>query len=104
VDHSRWPQLESVCLWDNPVSNTGLQRLVSAQWPKLTSFTLSSIALSAGGPALTWHQLIEANWPMLSSLDVFGNGIKATMMKNIVEAQFSCIKKLNLSYNACWTA
>ena len=88
----------------NPVSNTGLQRLISAQWPKLTSCNLSNVAvniyLPAGGPALTWHQLIEANWPMLSSLDVFGNGIKATMMKNIVEVQFSCIKKLNLSYNA----
>lgn len=100
VDHSRWPQLESVCLRDNPVSNTGLQRLVSAQWPKLTSFTLSSIALSAGGSTLTWHQLIEVNWPMLSDLDVSGNMIKATMMKNIVAAQFSCIRKLNLTHSA----
>ena len=104
VDHNRWQQLESVCLSNNPVSNTGLQRHISAQWPKLTSCNLSNVAVNiyllAGGPALTWHQLIEAKWPMLSSLYVFGNGIKATMMKNIVGAQFSSIKKLNLSYNA----
>ncbi len=100
VDHSRWPQLESVCLRDNPVSNTGLQRLVSAQWPKLTYFRLSSPALLAGRATLTWHQLIEVNWPMLSSLDVSGNVIKATMMKNIVAAQFSCIRKLDLSHSA----
>ena len=99
VDHSRWPQLESVCLRDNPVSNTGLQRLVSAQWPKLTYFRLSSPALLAGRATLTWHQLIEVNWPMLSSLDVSGNVIKATMMKNIVAAQFSCIRKLDLSHS-----
>ena len=30
IDHNRWQQLESVCLMDNPVSNTGLQPLVSA--------------------------------------------------------------------------
>ena len=100
VDHNRWPQLESVCLRDNPVSNTGLQRLVGAQWPKLTSFRLSSIASSAGRPTLTWHQLIEANWPMLSKLDVSRYRIKAPMMKNIVEAQFSCIRELNLSHSA----
>ncbi len=34
VDHNRWPQLKSLCLMDNPVSNTGLHRLVSAQWPQ----------------------------------------------------------------------
>ena len=100
VDHNRWPQLESVCLRGNPVSNTGLRRLVSAQWPKLTSFRLSSVASLAGRPTLTWHQLIEANWPMLSSLDVSRYTIKAPMMKNIVEAQFSCIRKLNLNHSA----
>ncbi len=99
VDHSRWQQLESVCLMDNPVSNTGLQRLVSAQWPKLTSLNLSDNTAHVWTP-LTWHQLIEANWPMLASLDLGGNGIKATMMKNIVEAQFSCIRKLDLSNNS----
>ena len=99
VDHNRWQQLESLCLMDNPVSNTGLQRLVSAQWPKLTSLDLSDNTAHVWTP-LTWHQLIEANWPMLSSLDLGGNRIKAAMMKNIVDAQFSCVRKLNLSDNS----
>lgn len=97
VDHNRWPQLESVCLMDNPVSNTGLQRLVSAQWPKLTSLDLSKTVFLGCRPTLTWHQLIEANWPMLFSLNICGNMIKANMMKNIAETQFSCIRQLNLS-------
>lgn len=95
LDHNRWPQLKSICLLDNPVSNTGLQRLVGAQWPKLTSLNVNDIA-----SALTWHQLIEANWPMLSSLQLGGNKIEATMMKDVVEARFSCIKELNLSCNS----
>ncbi len=99
VDHNRWQQLESVCLIDNPVSNTGLRRLVSEQWPKLTSLNLSIIAFPAGRTAFTWHQLIEANWPMLSTLDLALNRIKANMMKNIVEAQFSSIRTLNLGHN-----
>ncbi len=99
VDHNRWQQLESVCLIDNPVSNTGLRRLVSAQWPKLTSLNLSIIAFPAGRTAFTWHQLIEANWPMLSTLDLPLNRIKANMMKNISEAQFSFIRTLNLGHN-----
>ncbi len=67
VDHNRWQQLESICLSDNPVSTTGV-RLVSAQWPKLKSLDLSNIALLAGRPTLKWHQLLDANWPMLLSL------------------------------------
>ncbi|DBA97640.1 TPA: hypothetical protein ACH3X3_012534 [Trebouxia sp. C0006] len=100
VDHSRWQQLESICLMHNPVSNTGLQRFVSAQWPKLTSLSLSNIVLSAGRPTLKWHQLIEANWPMLSSLELYGNRINAVMLSNIVDAQFSSIKSLILSKNS----
>ncbi|KAL0045023.1 hypothetical protein WJX82_005695 [Trebouxia sp. C0006] len=69
VDHSRWQQLESICLMHNPVSNTGR-------------------------PTLKWHQLIEANWPMLSSLELYGNRINAVMLSNIVDAQFSSIKRL----------
>ena len=99
VEHNRWPQLESVCLVDNPVSKTGLQRLVSAQWSKLTSLNLNDISAHAWRP-LTWHQLIEANWPMLSTLDLGRNGIKAAMMKNIVAAQFSSIRTLKLSNNS----
>jgi len=99
VEHNRWPQLELVCLVDNPVSNTGLQRLVSAQWPKLTSLYLNDNSAHAWRP-LTWHQLIEANWPMLSTLDLGRNGIKAAMMKNIVAAQFSSIRTLKLSNNS----
>ncbi|DBB07117.1 TPA: hypothetical protein ACH3X1_011693 [Trebouxia sp. C0004] len=90
VDHNTW-QLESICLMDNPVSNTGLQRLASTQWPNLTSLDLSNIPSPAGKPTLEWHQLIEANWPMLSSLELRGNRMKASIMKNIAEAQFSCI-------------
>lgn len=92
LDHNRWLQLKSVCLKDNPVSNTGLQRLVGAQWPKLVSLSLSNIA-----SAHTWRQLTEANWPMLSSLDLGENRIEATMLKNIAAAQFCCIRKLYLS-------
>ncbi len=100
VDHNRWPQLQSVCLNNNPVSNTGLRRLVSAQWPKLTSLDLSYIDFRSDRPTITWHQLIEANWPTLSSLELRGNRLKAVMMKNIAEARFSSITKLNLSYNS----
>ena len=57
VEHSRWQQLESVCLMHNPVSTKGLQRLVSAQWPKLTSLDLCHIAPWAETPTVTWHQL-----------------------------------------------
>ncbi len=99
LDHNRWPQLESLCLEDNSISNTGLRRLVSAQWPKLASLYLSNNALPAGRPALTWHELIEANWPMLCTLDLCRNSMKATMMKNIMEAQLSSIKDLDLSHN-----
>ncbi len=100
VEHNRWPQLKSVCLEDNPVSNTGLQRLVSAQWPKLTSLDLSYIASRADRPTIAWYQPMEANWPMLSSMDFRVNRMKALMMKNIVKAPFSSITKLNLSYNS----
>ncbi len=75
VDHSRWPQLQSICLMDNPVSNTAWTPLI-------------------------WHQLIEANWPMLFSLDLHGSRIEATMMKDIVEDGFSSIRTLNLSNNS----
>lgn len=100
VDHSRWPQLESVCLKINPVSKTGLQRLVSTQWPKLNTLNLSYIASPADRPTFTWHQLIMANWPMLSSLELRGNRIEAVMMKNIVEAQFGSMRNVNLSNNS----
>jgi len=99
LDHSRWPQLKLVCLEDNPVSNTGLQRLACAQWPKLTSLDLGNNTAHTATP-LAWHQLIEVHWPMLSNLYLGGNRIKATMMKNIVEAQLSSIRTLNLSNNS----
>ena len=99
VEHHRFPQLKSVCLENNPVSNTGLRRLVSAQWPKLTSLDLSHIASRPDSPTIAWHQLIEADWPMLSSMDFRGNRMEAFMLKNIVEAGFCSIRKLNLSYN-----
>ena len=84
VEHHRFPQLKSVCLENNPVSNTGLRRLVSAQWPKLTSLDLSHIASQPDSPTIAWHQLIEADWPMLSSMDFRGNRMEAFMLKNIV--------------------
>ncbi len=57
VHHNRWPQLKSVCLMDNPVSNTGLQRLVSAEWPKLTALDLSDNTTHTWTP-LIWHLII----------------------------------------------
>ena len=52
VEHNRFPQLKSVWLENNPVSNTGLRRLVSAQWPKLTSSDLSHIASRPDSPPI----------------------------------------------------
>ena len=99
VDHSTWPQLELISLQGNPVSNTGLRRLVRAQWPELTSLNLSFNS-PAERPTVTWHQLIEANWPMLSSLDICRSRIEATRMKNIAEARFCSITTLSLRGNS----
>ncbi len=95
----QWLLMESLTLCSGRLDDAQAAVIFWAHWPKLTSLDLSDNTAHVWTP-LTWHQLIEANWPMLSSLDLGGNGIKATMMKNIVEAQFSCVRKLNLSDNS----
>lgn len=103
-----WPLLQNLWLPFNRLtdlegvdhSRCRLQRLVSAQWPKLNSLNLSYIASPADRPTFTWHQLIMANWPMLSSLELRGNRVEAVMMKNIVEARFCFMRNVNLSNNS----